>query len=182
MCLQKFREEFVDKDEVILRRFINILGCLASEFDEGDNAGEMNPGSSIESYPAFAHIGLRGKPRKNLNQALVHTGRFSRVVYRLPIHGHSYLPNDWDFGTVKRSPNKVDRHYTVRDVREIIVSASHKFHVKLVKIEDILDFQTWCSTMYKKSPVSEESQVHRLKNSKKGKRNLCNINSYHEFI
>ncbi|KAJ4446045.1 hypothetical protein ANN_12731 [Periplaneta americana] len=29
---------------------------------------EISPGSSTESYPAFAHIGLRGKPRKNLNQ------------------------------------------------------------------------------------------------------------------
>ncbi|KAJ4446576.1 hypothetical protein ANN_13273 [Periplaneta americana] len=28
----------------------------------------MSPGSSTESYPAFAHIELRGKPRKNLNQ------------------------------------------------------------------------------------------------------------------
>ncbi|KAJ4446606.1 hypothetical protein ANN_13303 [Periplaneta americana] len=28
----------------------------------------MSPGSSTESYPAFAHIGLREKPGKNLNQ------------------------------------------------------------------------------------------------------------------
>ncbi|KAJ4438312.1 hypothetical protein ANN_14254 [Periplaneta americana] len=35
---------------------------------EGDNAGEMSPGSSTESYPAFAHIGLRENPGKNLNQ------------------------------------------------------------------------------------------------------------------
>ncbi|KAJ4445831.1 hypothetical protein ANN_12516 [Periplaneta americana] len=28
----------------------------------------MNPGSSTESYPAFAHIGLRENPGKNLNQ------------------------------------------------------------------------------------------------------------------
>ncbi|KAJ4438796.1 hypothetical protein ANN_14748 [Periplaneta americana] len=28
----------------------------------------MNPGSSTESYPAFARIGLRENPRKNLNQ------------------------------------------------------------------------------------------------------------------
>ncbi|KAJ4437451.1 hypothetical protein ANN_17595 [Periplaneta americana] len=55
--------------EVILRRFINSLGYLASESDEGDNAGEMSPGSSTESYPAFAHIGLRKNPGKNLNQA-----------------------------------------------------------------------------------------------------------------
>ncbi|KAJ4438015.1 hypothetical protein ANN_13954 [Periplaneta americana] len=135
----------------------------------------------------YIYIGNAAKQNKNHSMicflmTLVHTGRFSRVVYRLSICGHSYLPNDWDFGTVERSPNKVDRYYTVRDVIEIIASASHKFRVRLVKIEDILDFQTCCSTMYKKSPVSEESQVHRLKNSKKGKRSLCNINSYHEFI
>ncbi|KAJ4428719.1 hypothetical protein ANN_25712 [Periplaneta americana] len=40
----------------------------ASESDEGDNAGEMSPGSSTESYPAFARIGLRENPGKNLNQ------------------------------------------------------------------------------------------------------------------
>ncbi|KAJ4443554.1 hypothetical protein ANN_05227 [Periplaneta americana] len=34
----------------------------------GDNAGEMSPGSSTESYPAFARIGLRENPGKNLNQ------------------------------------------------------------------------------------------------------------------
>ncbi|KAJ4427316.1 hypothetical protein ANN_24936 [Periplaneta americana] len=49
---------------VILRRFISILGYLASERDEGDNAGKISPGSSTESYPAFAHIGLRENPRK----------------------------------------------------------------------------------------------------------------------
>ncbi|KAJ4438345.1 hypothetical protein ANN_14287 [Periplaneta americana] len=33
-----------------------------------DDAGEMSPGSSTESYPAFARIGLRENPGKNLNQ------------------------------------------------------------------------------------------------------------------
>ncbi|KAJ4430096.1 hypothetical protein ANN_22305 [Periplaneta americana] len=28
----------------------------------------MSPGSSTESYPAFAHLGLRENPGKNLNQ------------------------------------------------------------------------------------------------------------------
>ncbi|KAJ4442110.1 hypothetical protein ANN_11976 [Periplaneta americana] len=36
--------------------------------NEGDNVGEMSPGSSTESYPAFACIGLRENPGKNLNQ------------------------------------------------------------------------------------------------------------------
>ncbi|KAJ4450784.1 hypothetical protein ANN_02214 [Periplaneta americana] len=34
----------------------------------GDNVREMSPGSSIESYPAFAQIELRENPGKNLNQ------------------------------------------------------------------------------------------------------------------
>ncbi|KAJ4431071.1 hypothetical protein ANN_19664 [Periplaneta americana] len=32
-----------------------------------DNAGEMVPGSSTESYPAFARIRLRENPGKNIN-------------------------------------------------------------------------------------------------------------------
>ncbi|KAJ4429188.1 hypothetical protein ANN_26191 [Periplaneta americana] len=35
-----------------------------------DNAGEMNPGSSTESYPSFAHTGLEKNPGINLNQWL----------------------------------------------------------------------------------------------------------------
>ncbi|KAJ4429609.1 hypothetical protein ANN_21795 [Periplaneta americana] len=46
------------------------IGYLASERNEDDNAGEMNPGSSTESYPTFARIGLRENPGKNLNQRL----------------------------------------------------------------------------------------------------------------
>ncbi|KAJ4441564.1 hypothetical protein ANN_11420 [Periplaneta americana] len=44
------------------------ISYLASELYEDDNAGEMSPGSSTESYPAFAHIGLRENPGKSLNQ------------------------------------------------------------------------------------------------------------------
>ncbi|KAJ4446231.1 hypothetical protein ANN_12925 [Periplaneta americana] len=33
-----------------------------------DNAGELSPGSSTDSYPAFAHIGLRENHARNLNQ------------------------------------------------------------------------------------------------------------------
>ncbi|KAJ4442058.1 hypothetical protein ANN_11924 [Periplaneta americana] len=54
---------------LILRRFINILGYLTSEIDENDKSGEMSPGPSTDSYPAFAHIGLRENPGKHLSQA-----------------------------------------------------------------------------------------------------------------
>ncbi|KAJ4430110.1 hypothetical protein ANN_22320 [Periplaneta americana] len=40
---------------------------------KGDNAGEMSPGSSTESYPAFARIGLRENPR-NLSRPGIEPG------------------------------------------------------------------------------------------------------------
>ncbi|KAJ4434098.1 hypothetical protein ANN_16418 [Periplaneta americana] len=43
-------------------------GDMEGDEEESDNAGEMSPGSSTESYPAFAHLGLRENPGKNLNQ------------------------------------------------------------------------------------------------------------------
>ncbi|KAJ4448947.1 hypothetical protein ANN_00339 [Periplaneta americana] len=52
----------------ILRRFINCDGYVASERDVGDNAKEMGPGSSAESYPAFALNVLRENPKENINQ------------------------------------------------------------------------------------------------------------------
>ncbi|CAG9836534.1 unnamed protein product [Diabrotica balteata] len=42
------------------------------------------------------------------------SGRFKKVVYRLPIRGHSYLPCDRVFGLVKH-----DRFYTLKDITEI---------------------------------------------------------------
>ncbi|KAJ4440495.1 hypothetical protein ANN_08636 [Periplaneta americana] len=43
-------------------------GYLASEGDEGDNASATSPGSSAESYPAFALNEMRENPGKTLNQ------------------------------------------------------------------------------------------------------------------
>ncbi|KAJ4425351.1 hypothetical protein ANN_27966, partial [Periplaneta americana] len=44
------------------------IGIVAVQICTSDNAGEMSPGSNTESYPAFARIGLRDNPGKNLNQ------------------------------------------------------------------------------------------------------------------
>ncbi|KAJ4433915.1 hypothetical protein ANN_16229 [Periplaneta americana] len=43
--------------------------CLSrDERSSNQSGGEMSPGSSTESYPAFVRIGLRENPGKNLNQ------------------------------------------------------------------------------------------------------------------
>ncbi|KAJ4440903.1 hypothetical protein ANN_10750 [Periplaneta americana] len=61
----------VSQEFVISRRLINSYGYLASESDERDNASEISPGSSAESYPAFALNELRENPGKNLNHAIL---------------------------------------------------------------------------------------------------------------
>ncbi|KAJ4435330.1 hypothetical protein ANN_17940 [Periplaneta americana] len=70
--LKASKKSFAKKHLFILLGYFTTLhqhpGHLASEWNEGDNAGEMSPGSSTESYPAFAHIRLRENPGKNLNQ------------------------------------------------------------------------------------------------------------------
>ncbi|KAJ4431880.1 hypothetical protein ANN_20486 [Periplaneta americana] len=53
-------------ERVLLNRVFS-MGSQ-QQLHKGDNAGEMSLGSSTESYPAFACIGLRENPGKNLNQ------------------------------------------------------------------------------------------------------------------
>lgn len=111
--------------------------------------------------------------------SLTDSGRFKKVVYRLPIRGHSYLPCDRDFGLVKRKLRKQDRYYTVKEVASMILSSTKqgKFMVDLVQTEDILDFQKGWPQFYKKNTASEES-----KKEKKGKREFFTVSVYHEFI
>ncbi|KAJ4426826.1 hypothetical protein ANN_26625 [Periplaneta americana] len=55
---------WLDDRRPLLRHVgVRLVGYLAS-----DNAGEMSPGSSTDSYPAFARNGLRENPGKILNQ------------------------------------------------------------------------------------------------------------------
>ncbi|KAJ4451454.1 hypothetical protein ANN_02916 [Periplaneta americana] len=70
--LERVRNNWTRRCDTCLQNYcghVENLIKIASELDEGDNAGEMNPGSSTKSFPAFAHIGLRENPGKNLNQA-----------------------------------------------------------------------------------------------------------------
>ncbi|KAJ4433991.1 hypothetical protein ANN_16310 [Periplaneta americana] len=47
---------------------VSLRDYSASEWYENDNAGEMSPWSSTESYPAFARIRLRENSGKNFKQ------------------------------------------------------------------------------------------------------------------
>ncbi|KAJ4442209.1 hypothetical protein ANN_12075 [Periplaneta americana] len=87
---------------VILRRFINSLGYLASE-DEDDNASKMSPGFNTENYPAFAHVGLRENPEKT-STSYNHGSDFDGMVRLrwldlLKIRGETFKDWRWIAGT-----------------------------------------------------------------------------------
>ncbi|KAJ4436783.1 hypothetical protein ANN_16915 [Periplaneta americana] len=65
----------------------------------------MSPGSNIESYPAFAHIGLRETPGKNLNQqnpAILSITWFTDERFHLSGYGR---PNNFQEPVAPRSPD-----------------------------------------------------------------------------
>lgn len=91
---------------------------------------------------------------------LVESGRFSKIEQIFPVRGHSFLPCDRVFGTIKRKLRKHDRVYNVHEYTELIIlsSASNAFAVKEVKTEDILDFKNWWPKHYKVSCFSRETE------------------------
>ncbi|KAJ4447243.1 hypothetical protein ANN_09247 [Periplaneta americana] len=56
----------------------------------------MSPGSNTESYPAFAHIGLRENLGKNLNQSLILAGNEFQSLGRAIVKEDEYEEVRWD--------------------------------------------------------------------------------------
>lgn len=103
----------------------------------------------------------------SLCQALVDTDRFDKIYHRLPVRGHSFLPNDRSFGTVKKILKRKDRYYEPMEICQFICNAHRKFTVSMVKTEDILDFKGWWTKFYKKDAISIETQSHQVPRSQK---------------
>ena len=60
-----------------------------------------------------------GCPGQNKNSNVMHylftlvsTGRFSKITHIFPVRGHSFLPNDRDFGRTEMKKRKYERIYT----------------------------------------------------------------------
>lgn len=73
--------------------------------------------------------------------ALQGTKLFKKIYHYVPVRGHSFLPCDRDFGTVKRLVRKHDRIYIPEECETMIMSARKKipFTVKEIRHHDILD-------------------------------------------
>lgn len=94
--------------------------------------------------------------------ALVEIGSFDEIHQIYPLRGHSFLPFDRAFGTVKRAKKTKDRIYTVRDVVQIIANCSTNFTVQVVNREDVLNSEQWWPKIYKRSCMTDNSYGHQV--------------------
>jgi hypothetical protein len=53
-----------------------------------------------------------------------HRGQFDTVDHCFPMRGHSFLPRDRDFGSIKRALRKLDQIYTPQQYVDRIRNAS----------------------------------------------------------
>lgn len=109
------------------------------------------------------HIFSDGCPGQNRNHTVVRflltlqaTKRFRKIHHYFPIRGHSFLPCDRDFGTLKRLVRKHDRIYIPEEYEEMILKCRTKkpFNFKNINHKDIIDYKTWWPQFYKKSSKS----------------------------
>lgn len=129
------------------------------------------------------HLFSDGCPGQNRNHTMVRfllalqsSKRFKKIYHYFPIRGHSFLPCDRDFGTVKRLVRRHDRIYVPEEYEDIIKSARQKlpFSVKKIQHGDILDFKNWWSSCYKKSCTAVRANL--------GVKETFSISNYRQFL
>ena len=114
-CLDKFLEEQVLKDEI----FDPLIAW-------SDGCGGQNWNLIMVCF--FLRV-------LNVNENV------KSIIHCLPIAGHSFLPNDRDFGDIEKSITKKDVIYTVSHYEQLIkLSKKKSLNVKLMGTQDFFDF------------------------------------------
>ena len=92
------------------------------------------------------------------------------IIHRLPISGHSFLPNDRDFGDIEKSKSKKDAIYTVSQYEQLIKSSKTKStNVKLMETQDFFYFMKSINFSNLHKPVDSEGEkfswleIHKFK-------------------
>lgn len=109
-------------------------------------------------------------------------GQFKKIIHYFPLRGHSFLPCDRDFGSIKRILRRTDRIYTPQEYADLIVKASKVgrfFSIHQVRTDEIISFKDWWPRYYKKTTNSDETSGRRIS---KYQRIPLKITAYKEFI
>ena len=83
-----------------------VVSCLRNHIDSLPS----------EVAPLYPYSDGCGGQNKNSNVmhflfTLVHIGRLQHIRHYFPVRGHSFLPNDRDFGCTEMKKKKVERVY-----------------------------------------------------------------------
>ena len=99
-----------------------------------------------------------GGQNKNANVmyflfSLVRLGRFQHIRHYFPVRGHSFLPNDRDFGCTEMKKRKVERVFSPDQWYNVIRSARRRNPFVVVPVDQtmILDCSAHFSVFFKKN-------------------------------
>lgn len=145
----------------------NIENCVDTLYIYADNCGGQNKNHSI----------IR------LLMALNELKRFKSIILQFPLRGHSFMPNDRDFGLIRRRLNREERFYTLDDYVKLVHEASKdnsKFSVVKVETNELfLNYKVWWKEFYKRTCLSTDCYGKKVPKEKK---TTFMISTYHEFI
>ena len=108
-----------------------------------------------------------GGQNKNLNVmhflfSLVRVGRFQHIRHYFPVRGHSFLPNDRDFGCTELKKRKVERVFVPEEWNAVIRSARRRnpFTVVPVTQNMVLGYSTYFSPFFKKTVQAKKKALN----------------------
>lgn len=84
--------------------------------------------------------------------SLVYTGRFRYIRHTFPVRGHSFLPNDRDFGRTEVKKRQNERIYTPSQWVDVIKQARQRKPFDVVEADQsmFLDFDVHFTPLFKK--------------------------------
>lgn len=84
---------------------------------------------------------------------LCETKRFDDIKLIFLVRGHSFIPNNRDFGIIRRKLRTEERYYTVDEVVELIKNLQKSlknFLIVQIKVDDFIAYSSWWPKFYKK--------------------------------
>ena len=116
--------------------------------------------STLPSQVTTVYLYSDGCPGQNKNVNVIHylfslirLGRFRHIQHHFPVRGHSFLPNDRDFGRTEARKKKVQQVFTPEQWYEVITKArkTNPFVATPVSQDKFKSFSQHLSPLFKKS-------------------------------
>ena len=79
------------------------------------------------------------------------------MYHFFPKRGHFFLPNDRNFGVIKKTIRKHDRIYVPNEYFKMVDVSSALYTVKELQTDQIYEFKKWWPTYYKRNCLSNDS-------------------------